>query len=493
MHQTSVRRNAFALLALFMPFASSAPARACDDDTNCLGSLSSPDCDLCLDSIGCTVAVAGGCCCDQWINPWTKEYHCKDRGNCWTPPDTICLDCHLTLPYAQSAPPVWNVDFNNDGLLDHAFGVPFAGTGGTVQIHYGSEVDPYDWNAPDETWDRDSSGILDSASSNDRFGTALAAADFNGDGYDDLAIGVPWDDFGSVANAGSVHILYGSGSGLTDSGDQVFSQDTTAVEGVAEEDDAFGESLAVGDLNCDGYADLVVGVPNEALGSAAAAGAVNVLYGSSGGLSASGDQAWSQDSSGILGASEADDYFGLYVAVGDFDGAGCDDLAIAAPYEAIGAESDAGSVNVILGTSGTGLTSSSNALWHQDVSNVEGTAEEYDGWGTRLHAVDLDGDDYDDLVFYVPGESTRAELYGSSGGISASDDALASSLIAPQGFLHVPCFTDNDALKTCVCPEEFFSGNCGWFSLLCDAADATASTTPSGDAACTFGSYVEPP
>ena len=48
-------------------------------------------------------------------------------------------------------------------------------------------------------------------------------ADFNGDGFDDLAIGVPWEDVGGVENAGAVNVLYGSSGGLqVDSPDDQF-------------------------------------------------------------------------------------------------------------------------------------------------------------------------------------------------------------------------------------------------------------------------------
>jgi hypothetical protein len=67
--------------------------------------------------------------------------------------------------------------------------------------------------------------------------------DFNGDGFADLAIGVPGEDIGTLTNAGAVNILYGSAAGLTAAGNQLFSQATPGVEGVAEVDDRFGSGL----------------------------------------------------------------------------------------------------------------------------------------------------------------------------------------------------------------------------------------------------------
>ena len=65
-------------------------------------------------------------------------------------------------------------------------------------------------------------------------------ADFNSDGADDLAVGVPLDNVGTVVGAGAVNVLYGSATGLTGTGSQLFSQDTPGVPGNAEVDDGFG-------------------------------------------------------------------------------------------------------------------------------------------------------------------------------------------------------------------------------------------------------------
>ena len=123
--------------------------------------------------------------------------------------------------------------------------------------------------------------------------------DFNGDGYDDLAVGVPYEDVvtggSDNVDAGSVTVIYGSASGLTAAGNQVWTQGTAGMLDVVEPGDAFGYALAVGDFNGDGRDDLAVGVPNEGfasegLGRLAAAGAVQVIYGSAAGLTAADSQ-----------------------------------------------------------------------------------------------------------------------------------------------------------------------------------------------------------
>src|SRR5439155_22426000 len=99
-----------------------------------------------------------------------------------------------------------------------------------------------------------SGGILDIAEAGDNFGAALAAGDFNGDSFDDLAIGVPREDVGTKVDAGAVCVIYGSALGLTSMGNQLWTQNSSGIADSAESHDAFGSSLAVGDLNNDGYA-----------------------------------------------------------------------------------------------------------------------------------------------------------------------------------------------------------------------------------------------
>src|SRR5439155_3151172 len=175
---------------------------------------------------------------------------------------------------------------------------------------------------------------------------------FNGDGFAALAVGVPGEDFSGLTDAGVVEVLLGSSSGLTSTGAALWSEDTSGVAGSAASSDQFGASLAAGDLNGDGFADLVVGAPGKTVSSDDLAGAAIVLYGSTGGLAAGGSELWSQDSSGIPNAAETDDHFAFAVATGDFNGDGFDDLAAGVPGENAngGTVPDGGMVSVIDGS-----------------------------------------------------------------------------------------------------------------------------------------------
>src|SRR5207244_3597033 len=94
------------------------------------------------------------------------------------------------------------------------------------------------------------------------------------------------------------------------------------------------------DFNGDGYGDLGVGVPGEGVGTAAAAGAVNVLYGTASGLTADFSELWHQSRPSVADSVEADDHFGAAIATGDFDGDGYDDLAVGVPDENVGTIAD---------------------------------------------------------------------------------------------------------------------------------------------------------
>ncbi|TAH34960.1 MAG: hypothetical protein EYC70_14280 [Planctomycetota bacterium] len=217
-----------------------------------------------------------------------------------------------------------------------------------------------------------------------------AAQDFNNDGYDDLVIGVPDEDIGSIADAGAVHVLYGSASGPILSGFQTWSQDASGVNDSCEAYDRFGYSLACGDFNNDGYDDLAIGVPYEDivitwLFEYTDAGMVQVLYGGPGGLSASGNSWYTE---GSFGTSNLDDYdnFGFSLAAGNFDRPESgDDFAVGAPNEDIGSIVDAGAVFVIYSSQGKGQYVS-NEILSQDMSDVPDTAEAYDHFGYTLAA-----------------------------------------------------------------------------------------------------------
>ncbi len=280
-------------------------------------------------------------------------------------------------------------DFDGDGCADLAVGVPGEAVGavvdaGAVNVLYGGTPGaPGGWSGVGSQLFTQS-GAGGRAEAGDRFGKVVAVGNFNGDGFGDLAVGAPGEDVGPVRDAGAVSVLYGSASGLSGVGTQLFTQNSPGVGSSAETGDAFGAALAAGDFNGDGFADLAVGVPFEV--GVVRAGAVNVLYGSAAGLSGVGSQLWTQNSPGVVDSSEAGDRFGHALAAGDFfDGDGFAELAIGAPGEDVGAADDAGAVTVLFGQAG-GLTGVGARQFTQDTPGVGGSAEDGDLFGFALAA-----------------------------------------------------------------------------------------------------------
>lgn len=323
-------------------------------------------------------------------------------------------------------------DFDGDGFDDLAIGAYLDSVGavagaGAVNVLPGSATGLTDLG--NQLWHQDSVGIQEVAEATDEFGAALAAGDFNGDGFADLAIGAPLDSVGAVARAGVVHVLLGSAAGLSDIGNQLWHQDVAGILDAAEVDDLFGSKLAVGDFNGDGFADLAIGAHFESVGALATAGVVHVLLGSAAGLTAAGDQLWHQDVAGVLGAAEADDQFGRALATGDVDGDGFDDLAIGVPREDLAGGANAGAVNLLLG-SAAGLTAAGDQLWHQDSAGILDLAELDDQFGHALAVADFDADGFADLAVGVVGEDIGALasagavnlLSGSAAGLTAAGD-----------------------------------------------------------------------
>jgi hypothetical protein len=226
-------------------------------------------------------------------------------------------------------------DFDGFNGPDLAVGIPgnlYGGSAyGGIQVFYGSGAAlVVTGNA---VWYQGDVGVPGTAEDGDEFGAALAAADFDGDGYDDLAVGVPGEDVGALADAGGVNVLYGSAAGLTDAAAQYFDQDSAAVPGAAEASDRFGAALAAGDFSGNGRADLAIGVPMEAFGGVGNAGYVDVLFGSASGLLTVGSQGFAENSLPAPGSLNESARFGLAMTTMDLDGDGILDLVAAAPYD----------------------------------------------------------------------------------------------------------------------------------------------------------------
>jgi hypothetical protein len=341
----------------------------------------------------------------------------------------------------------FNGDANSGKSIDDlAIGVPGEDLDGTtnagaVNVIYGSKSGDGRLSTTqisDQIWSQNYEGVEDVAESGDVFGNALAAGDFNGDGRDDLAVGAPLENLGTLGDAGVVHVVYGTEAGLHPTADQLWHQNTSGVEGIAEGGDRFGTSLAAGLFNNDARDDLAIGVAGENIGTLVDAGAVNILFGAATRMSSTGDQVFSQNSTGVSDDAEANDFFGRSLAAGDFGGTAQDDLAIGVPGEDLAApvRTDAGAVNVIPGGA-AGLVAASEVLVTQDaILSTADTSEASDGFGSSLAAANYGESGLADLAIGAPFEDEGATnagavdvLYGTATGLNLSAGAPTADFL----------------------------------------------------------------
>ena len=303
-------------------------------------------------------------------------------------------------------------DFNGDGRDDLAVGIPWedlpnADEGGAVEIRFGSATGIA--SAAAQFLTQESGATPGESESNDFFGNALACGNFDGDDFADLAVGLPREKLPDANgtqqfSAGSVIVYRGSAAGVTANGSALFHQDAGALDDAVEAFDFFGETLAAGDFDGDGFDDLVVGVPgeNHVGGHGFGRGAIQVLFGTAGGLTTVDDFFATEIELG--GDAEAGDRMGEALAVGDFDGDGRDDLAIGSPFEDTGIGIDkAGQVIALYGAS-SGFDLARTQIWREDAIHGAGSAGSGDRFGFALASGDFDRDGHDDLAIGTPGE-----------------------------------------------------------------------------------------
>ena len=344
------------------------------------------------------------------------------------------IDKHC--PAGGSSSGIAKGDFNGDGFADLAIGEPGETIGGQanagdVIILYGSANGLPQTNA--KLFYEGRENIPGTPQEGDLFGSALASGDFNGDGYSDLAIGIPGKTvtiFGTTyQNIGRVVVIYGSPGGLTGTGTSVpaprafdFGDDDLYVfeDGEVTSGARLGQALAWGDFNGDGAGDLAIGAPNFTLSkflepTPSEAGAVWVLFGSKktssslGGLTETNNLRFMEHDlgGGAAGLEQAGDHFGAALLSGDFNGDTRSELVIGTPDKQI---PDPTLPFVLDKLSGTVYVLSGAPLGLDLTVRVAYSDECKRGirLGASLASGDFNGDGVPDLAFGAPNEMTDA-------------------------------------------------------------------------------------
>lgn len=282
-------------------------------------------------------------------------------------------------------------DVNGDGYGDMIIGAPYASPAGrekagTVYIILGGagfpSANPIDLGAGGANM------VIHGANTFDLLGTALAAADVNNDGIDDIILGAQGADYPGTMSPGIVYVIFGKPS-LPSLFDLNGSSADVTIASDESESRPFhyyypGMAVASGDINGDDIQDIIIGLH----GAHNSAGKVYVVFGKS---SLPGTILLSDSADVSIWGAEPDGYLGNRVVAGDINGDTFDDLIMGA----WGANLLAGKVYVVFGSNGL-ISPIDLALIPADITIVGDNRRDY--LGSSLACSDLTGDGIDDLA-----------------------------------------------------------------------------------------------
>jgi len=272
-------------------------------------------------------------------------------------------------------------------------------------------------------------------------GFSVAYGDINGDGYMDIIIGTPFADPGGRSDAGETYVIFGSSfpNYVVDLNTQT--ADITVYGG--DDYDNSGMAVASGDVNGDGYDDIIIGAPYADPPGGNDAGETYVIFGSSSPPSTVDLRSELADIT-VYGAA-ADDESGSAVASGDVNNDGCDDILIGAPLADPGApeRSSAGETYVVFGDDFTPpVVIDLNDVPSPADMSIYGAAAD-DESGSAVASGDVNNDGCDDILigahYADPGTPARSDagetyiIFGSSSPPSTIDLSTESSDITVYG------------------------------------------------------------
>ncbi len=317
---------------------------------------------------------------------------------------------------------VAGADINGDGIDDVIIGARFANTNrtssGQTYVVFGSDTLGSSGSFELSSLNGTNGFALNGINTSDFSGIAVAGADINGDGTDDVIVGAPFADPNGTSS-GQTYVVFGSDT-LGSSG----SFELSSLNGSngfqlngKTASHLSGSALASGDINGDGTGDVIIGAPSANPNGNYSGQSFVVFGGANVGASGTIELSSLNGTSGFtLNGINAGDQSGFAVASADINGDGTDDVIIgASSADPNGGES--GQTYVVFGSNTQG---GSGIIELSSLNGINGFALNGinfgDFSGEAVAGADINGDGIDDLIIGAPGAGPNGsgKTYGVS-------------------------------------------------------------------------------